>query len=815
MNLRIRNFWLCLLAGVGLGFSPNSSAHDDEKSRKDLTLLLKWKHQFQFAGFYAAQIRNYYKEKGLEVTLVEVTEGTDPLQQIKNGKVDIAITDATDALIHFSKGGQIRSLGVIFQESPYVFLTLGNSGITTPAGLMGRKLSLDNVPSRGAAIFHSLMHYEGLDSTGVALVKPNWRGDYQGLLDGTIDARSGYVTNELIRYRMDGHDVQAIRPADYGVNFYGDTLVVSEQFAAENRKVLAKFLEATADGWEYAFRNVQPITEYIMELPGVKERQKTVELLQAEAEAMRSLVLPELVKVGHQSERRWTRMLESLTAGGYVADTDQKSLNGFLFDPKMSNWQAARSQLIGWIGLLFFLLGGALLWLYSLRNLARLRSDQLKMKNKELAVSLQEANSLTSIAEEAVQAKDRFLSHISHEMRTPLNAIVGFSQLLFEQEKDEQKKADLSLITERGHYLDALVNDILMFAREGKEGDAQFELEEMDLRTFLKDTLRGLSLEAANVESALRLDYPESLPVEFKLPRHPLMKITSSLVVNAIQHSGSNTIEVSVRRSDEDQSLCIDVKDDGKGIGDEEKSRIFEAFYRVDGKEKARVSGIGIGLSMVQGLTEKIGATIQVTNNTPKGSVFTVKFPLRIVGMETTESSSGIKDQNPTDQKTGPRLQLVRDEQESASSQTDSTQFNSKTSSKGTILVIDDQDLNLKLIERFLKKIGFNSKLVGGGAEAQEILLRGETFDYIFCDLNMPGMSGFEFVEWYRQEEKMDIPIIAITAANTVEVMEECKDSGFTGFMAKPISLNKIQSLLFTLKDPEQKTDGTYRYFVV
>ncbi|MBC8039434.1 MAG: ABC transporter substrate-binding protein [Opitutaceae bacterium] len=341
------------------------------ESLDHVRLQLKWRHQFQFAGYYAAQVRGYYAEEGLEVEFIEVGESTSSITAVIEGRADYGVSD-TDVLLERLRGQPLVVCAAIFQHSPYVLLSRADRGIRTPGHLAGTRVMVAS--DQGATQFKAMLIKEGVDPNRVEFVPQSWSLD--ALIEGKVDAMSAYATVEPARLRARGIEPSVMSTLDYGVDFYGDTLFTTEAELAAHPKRMEKFLRATVRGWYYALNHPEQLADHILTLPGVKESGVTRELLMDEAKAMREFILPEVVEIGHMNPGRWQRIADTFASQGMVKAG--VSLDGFiytpspLFDPRVLNW-AIRIGIVLVLGAL-----AVLVWILQMRRTVARRTRELR-----------------------------------------------------------------------------------------------------------------------------------------------------------------------------------------------------------------------------------------------------------------------------------------------------------------------------------------------------------------------------------------------------------------------------------------------------
>jgi len=311
MNLIGRRLALLLL------LAPFSAAGDDI-----VRLQLKWQHQFQFAGYYAAQAMGYYRNAGLEVEILPAEPGEDPVRQVMKGKAEFGV-GSTELLLLREQGVPVVVLAVIFQHSPVALMTLKDDGIQTIHDLAGRKVMIEP----GSAELHAYLRREGISADKFTLVPHTF--DVQDLLSGAVDAMSVYVTDEPFALKQVGREYLLYSPRAVGIDFYGDNLFTTGDLLRRRPELVRKFREASLKGWDYAMQHQDEVARLIYDR---YSQRHSLEHLRFEARQMESLLQPALIEVGHMNPGRWRNIAEVYAEMGMLRrDFD---LKGFLYDPQ-------------------------------------------------------------------------------------------------------------------------------------------------------------------------------------------------------------------------------------------------------------------------------------------------------------------------------------------------------------------------------------------------------------------------------------------------------------------------------------------------
>ena len=315
-----------------------------------VSLQLKWKHQFQFSGYYAALEKGFYREAGLDVDVREGGPDVDAMKTVEEGKADFGVC-TTSALLEKPDAPPLVILGVIFQHSPAVILVPHRAGIRAVSELKGHPL----MDAPGSDDIAAMLKHEGLDYA--ALTRVTHSGDPRDLLSGEADAMVAYSTNEPYALEKLGTPYLMFAPRAYGLDFYGDNLCTSRWQLVEHPARARAFRAASLKGWEYALAHKEEIVDLIRRKYSMR---KSRDALLFEAARTEPLIQPHLTPIGHQSSARWTAI-----AGAYVdlgMLTEAKLPEGFLYNADTGEWPTRPQAPLLW-GLLATIVASALGWI--------------------------------------------------------------------------------------------------------------------------------------------------------------------------------------------------------------------------------------------------------------------------------------------------------------------------------------------------------------------------------------------------------------------------------------------------------------------
>lgn len=299
---RICQLLLRLLLLVTFALQPALAAPSTALSKtqqaglEKVTLQLKWLHQFQFAGYYAAQLKGFYAEEGLDVTIRERDMFKNNIRQVIDGEAEYGVSDSV-LLLYQARGEPVVIVAPIFQHSPQIVVTLQSSGLDSPYALHNRNIAFYQKDTDGFPLLAMLEQLKVRPHLERVLIKT----DPAMLVRGEVDAYPCYVTNEPYLFREMGADINIIRPMNYGIDLYGDMLFTSQNEAARHPERVARFKRATLRGWEYALAHKQEMAEYIHQH---LQSSKSLAHLLYEADAIEEIIAAKTTPLGTMSEGR-------------------------------------------------------------------------------------------------------------------------------------------------------------------------------------------------------------------------------------------------------------------------------------------------------------------------------------------------------------------------------------------------------------------------------------------------------------------------------------------------------------------------------
>ncbi|MEI7896040.1 MAG: ATP-binding protein [bacterium] len=373
------------------------------------------------------------------------------------------------------------------------------------------------------------------------------------------------------------------------------------------------------------------------------------------------------------------------------------------------------------------------------------------------------------LAEAGTMAKNEFIASISHEFRTPMNGILGLSEILKNSTLSAEQTELLNGIISSAENLLVLLNDVLDFSAI-EAGKLEMDNQPFMLDRVMEDVSLFTNLKAEEKSISFSISVDEKVPNLLIGDSQRLRQILINLTNNAIKFTEKGKIDVLITRigqSDNKATLRFEVTDTGIGIPEEALGSLFRVFSRLKQNRSRLIAGTGLGLSICKKLTDLMGGTIGVESTPGKGSMFWFSLPFTLSNL----------------QKNQPQQDMPIKE---------------AGFSKKSVLVAEDNPINQRIVNFQLKKMGFEVDVADDGQQAFE-KYHGKNYDLIILDIQMPIMDGYQVAEAIRNEEKgtsRHSPIIALTANAMKGDRELYLDAGMDEYVSKPFTYETLQEAI-------------------
>ena len=460
----------------------------------------------------------------------------------------------------------------------------------------------------------------------------------------------------------------------------------------------------------------------------------------------------------------------------YDSTADKVTFSDFIKDNMLAFFVATGFCALSIIGIILVLLKKA----RKAESVAKLAANDTQKLNDKLEIALKKA-------EDANLAKTRFLNNMSHDIRTPMNAILGYAQLMEDELKEKEMpetSEHLEKLQQSGNLLLSIINNVLDMAQiesgrmEIDENYGRIEDVQQTLFEIFDDEAKKKNIA---IHYTINVEHEHVLTDTTKVK-----EIFVNILSNALKYTpagGSVMMNIDELPCDEPGYMIVRtrVSDTGIGMSADYQTRIFEAFTREQNTTKSKIAGSGLGMSIVKKYVELLGGTITVESKLGKGSIFTVTLKHRIA-----------------------------DESYYVKKHIESSGTGSEILEGRNILLAEDNDLNAEIAEAILERAGLKIERVEDGIQCVNRITKmpAGTYDMILMDIQMPNMDGYKATQAIRHlpdKDKAYIPIIAMTANAFEEDKREAIAAGMDGHIAKPIQVDKLLSILAEMIRQQEK----------
>ena len=407
------------------------------------------------------------------------------------------------------------------------------------------------------------------------------------------------------------------------------------------------------------------------------------------------------------------------------------------------------------------------------------RMEEMKLEEQRAAYERKVLELEKDAANASNKAKSDFLANMSHEIRTPMNAIIGMDEMILRTSPEDPVRKYALNIKSAGKTLLSIINGILDFSKI-ESGKMDLVPVDYSFASVMNDIVNMSLKKAEDKGLEYRMNVSEAIPSVLRGDEIRVRQVMLNLINNAIKytHQGSVSVDVSFDRLAD--TLIFAVKDTGIGIRDEDLSKLFGSFERLEEDKNRNIEGTGLGLNIAMSLVRMMGGNIDVDSTYGEGSEFRATMKQEVVD----PTPVGDLAQNIS------KLQASKDEYKP-----------SLIAPKAKVLIVDDNEMNLEVITALMRDTKIRITTAHSGTDCIDIL-KNEKFDVILLDQMMPGLSGTKTLEIIREDHLAEgTPIIALTADAIVGARESYIKEGFTDYLSKPVMYPDLESVLLKYMD--------------
>ncbi len=380
-------------------------------------------------------------------------------------------------------------------------------------------------------------------------------------------------------------------------------------------------------------------------------------------------------------------------------------------------------------------------------------------------------------AEESSKAKAMFLANMSHEIRTPLNGIVGMAEQLAQSQLDADQRYFIDIMRSASSTLLSIINDVLDISKI-ESGKFSIETIPFSLNKTIRQTLSIFEEKAKHADISLDIELMDDRGTIHLGDPHRLSQVLFNIVGNAIKFTHSGYVRVTSQLTRGENDICsvsFTIEDTGVGMDMAYLAKVFEAFSQEDASITRKFGGSGLGLSIARSIVQIMGGTIQIESEKGKGTRVNIRIPMRISNDKTKQDIVEMTDLQKS-------LKALR------------------------ILAVEDNELNRMVLQVILKKCEVVVTIAHNGQEAIN-LIQEQDFDLVLMDVQMPIVDGLEATKYIREQLKLTIPIIGLSANAMREEVEICKQAGMNDYLVKPYSERALVEVMKKWSLEEKKTE--------
>lgn len=599
---------------------------------EEVTLQLRWDHQFQFAGYYAALWEGYYEEAGFDVRIVsgfdESREVLSAPKEVGEGRADFGI-GASDILTYREQGYDFTVVASIFQRSPVEFYMKADTPYQSLVDFMDLKVGRRENDLLDIEL-RAMLIQEGMDPERLPKISGDYDFSIEDLTEGNFDVIPGYLGTIPYEGELQGVELRRVRPIDYGIDFYGDSLFTNREYALKNPERVHDFKEASLKGWQYALENPEEIIDKLLGEFHDPERMSREEYRgynEFQKEQVLEYSLYPVVSLGNINPHRWEEMEEILVELEVLEE--ERDFQNFIFDYR-GILEAQRQRVIRILLAISLGLGLATVLFFVYYITSKKTMDKLQVLVEEAVKENQRQEGII-LYQSRLAAMGEMIGHIAHQWRQPLNQLNLMITNVAEAHQDgELKGEEMEEFRRRSRTLiykmSETIDDFRYFFKPQKKKEI------FDVRRLIRSTVELLKdpIRLRDITLEIKEEVMEEKTGEAGFLVRGYGNYFSQGMFNLV-HNALDSVEgeekehrrILIEILDYKDTVKILIRDWGSGVSEEDLPRIFERYFTT----KEKKYGTGLGMYITKTIVEDhLWGTIGA-ENTEKGFQVIIEIP--------------------------------------------------------------------------------------------------------------------------------------------------------------------------------------------
>ncbi|MBF0282496.1 MAG: ABC transporter substrate-binding protein [Zetaproteobacteria bacterium] len=779
-----KSLWLLSFALFSFILQNSALAQrNDSQEQVHVRVQLKWFHQYQFAGFYAAIKEGYFHDAGLTVELIQGGPTINPSEVVTHGDAEFGIGNSTLLIDHYH-GMPVVAVAPLFQHSPFVIIARTDTGIQTIEDLEDKVLMAEE----HSAELNAYLHKANVNLDKIHIVPHT--GTIESLKrqgNSAVDAASAYLSSEPYDARAANIAYQIFNPRNIDINFYGDTLFTNATFADAHPETVIAMRDALIKGWQYATTHHQEIIEYIATqyMPMVSQKQMFFE-----AQIIDDLIAADFIEIGYMSYKRWQHIADTFAQASMLPEHYDITPMIFSNERGLPTWIKQTLIILALLCLIVFAVASRFYKLnrsYLSEIVERKRLEEKLLESTRQQIEHEQHRRLESLGLMA--------GGIAHDFNNLLVPIIGNTEILISKCSDEKAKASLLQILNASNHAALLSKKMLSYS--GADHGTNILLR-------IDDFVHGMRpLIVASVDARINITWDihhHTLPEVF-VDASRLEDMILNIIINgaeAMEKQPDKRLFISIISQDLDQDaiehgLCseqaepgtfvsIIVQDFGSGMSKNILDKLFDPFF------STKFAGRGLGMSTVQAFVQQHHGIVHINttdDNSQHGTTVMVSLPA-VITLAESENDLLIDQNNTRHHQNDPQPSLNDKPVQTAL----------KSIQGRCVLLVDDDEMVRLVTETLLNNRGCTTLSAVNGEDAIDVYKQhSNQIDLVILDMMMPIMNGAQCLIKLK-EINPRVKIIVSSGFAENEVYESFDKQQVSALLPKPFQSADLVKVL-------------------